>query len=190
MEPDQKIESIDEAFVYLRSGNAVNVDVHQTVAKLFIANCTNADQVELMLNGLEEGEYQIETFDFLLRPVALRTAPLGKPAEFRERCHRAACWRSPAGRQSHRIPHSEFSTIPITDIIRPAFPASARCEKKSCFSHAVQGPSVKIFSDSHPCIQELASTGLSQDRHIGNWPGSLWRLAFRKETCMSARTLL
>jgi hypothetical protein len=83
-QPDQKIESVDEAFVYLRSGNAVNVDVRETVAKLFIANCTNADQVALMLNGLEEGEYQIETFDFLLRPVALRTAPLGSRAEFRD----------------------------------------------------------------------------------------------------------
>ena len=83
-EPDQKIESVDEAFVYLRSGNAVNVDVHETVAKLFIANCTNADQVALMLNGLEEGEYQIETFDFILRPVALRTAHLASRGELRE----------------------------------------------------------------------------------------------------------
>ena len=84
VQPDQKIESVDEAFVYLRSGNAVNVDVRETVAKLFVANCTNADQVNLRLNGLEEGEYQIETFDFLLRPVALRTAPLGSRAEFRD----------------------------------------------------------------------------------------------------------
>ena len=84
VKPDQKIESVDEAFVYLRSGNAVSVDVRETVAKLFITNCTSADQVNLMLNGLEEGDYQIETFDFLLRPVALRTAPLGSRAEFRE----------------------------------------------------------------------------------------------------------
>jgi hypothetical protein len=84
VEPDQKIESIDEAFVYLRSGNAVNMDVHQTVAKLFIANCTNADQVKLTLNGLEEGEYQIETFDFIMRPVALRTAHLSSAAELHD----------------------------------------------------------------------------------------------------------
>ena len=58
--------------------------VRETVTKLFIANCTNSDQVELTLNGLEEGEYQIEIFDHLLRPVALRTAPLGSRAEFRD----------------------------------------------------------------------------------------------------------
>jgi hypothetical protein len=56
----------------------------QAVAKLFIANCTNADQVELMLNGLEQGDYQIETFDFMLQPVALRTSHLASRAELRD----------------------------------------------------------------------------------------------------------
>jgi hypothetical protein len=80
---DQKIESVDEAFVYLRSGKAANVEVRETVAKLFIANCTNSDQVELMLNGVQEGEYQIEAFNFLLQPVALRTVHLASRAEIR-----------------------------------------------------------------------------------------------------------
>jgi len=84
VEPDQKIESADEAFVYLRSGKSANVDVRATVTKLFIANCTNSDHVELMLNGLEEGEYQIEAFNFLLQPVALRTAHLASRAEIRD----------------------------------------------------------------------------------------------------------
>jgi hypothetical protein len=51
---------------------------------LFITNCTNADQIELMLNGLKEGEYQIETLDFLLRPVAFRIAHLASRAELRD----------------------------------------------------------------------------------------------------------
>ena len=84
VKPDQKIESVDEAFVYLRSGKAVGVDVHEEVARLFVANCTNADQVELILNGLNEGDYQIETFDFMLRPVALRVAHLTSRAELRD----------------------------------------------------------------------------------------------------------
>jgi len=84
VEPDQKIESVDEAFVYLRSGKPANVELHETVAKLFIANCTNSDQVELTVNGLQEGEYQIEAFNFLLQPVALRTAHLASRAEIRE----------------------------------------------------------------------------------------------------------
>jgi len=84
VEPDQKIESADEAFVHLRSGKTANVDVRETVAMLFIANRTNSDQVELMLNGLEEGEYQIEALNFLLQPVALRTARLASRAEIRD----------------------------------------------------------------------------------------------------------
>ena len=84
VEPDQKIESIDEAFVYLRSGKTIRVDVRDTVTSLFIANCTNSDQVELMLSGLDEAEYRIEVFDQLLQPVSLRTASMGSRAEFRE----------------------------------------------------------------------------------------------------------
>ena len=76
VEPDQKIESPNEAFVYLRSGKTVDVDVRETVTQLFIANCTNSDHVELKLNGLAEGEYQIEVFNFLLQPVGLRTTRL------------------------------------------------------------------------------------------------------------------
>jgi hypothetical protein len=70
--------------VYLRTGKTANVGVRETVTKLFIANCTNSDQVELMLNGLEEGEYQFEAFNFLLQPVALRTTYLASRAEIRE----------------------------------------------------------------------------------------------------------
>ena len=81
VEPDQKIESVDEAFVYLRSGRTANVQVRETVRQLFIANCTTSDQVQIVLNGLEQGEYQIETFDFRLRPVALRTTRLSNRAE-------------------------------------------------------------------------------------------------------------
>ena len=84
VEPDQKIESVDEGFVYLRSGKTANVDVRATVTRLFIANCTNSDQVELTLNGLQEGEYQIEALNFLLQPVALRTAYLASRTEIRE----------------------------------------------------------------------------------------------------------
>ena len=84
VEPDQKIESVDEAFVYLRSGRTVNVQVRETVRQLFIANCTTSDQVQMVLNGLEEGEYQIETFDFRLQPVALRIARLSNRAEIRD----------------------------------------------------------------------------------------------------------
>ena len=84
VEPDQKIESADEAFVYLRSGRTANVQVRETVTRLFIANCTTSDQVQMVLNGLVEGEYQIETFDFRLQPVALRTAHLSNRAEIRD----------------------------------------------------------------------------------------------------------
>ena len=60
------------------------MQVRETVTGLFIANCTTSAQVQTMLNGLEEGEYQIETFDFRLQPVALRTAHLSSRAEIRD----------------------------------------------------------------------------------------------------------
>jgi len=84
VQPDQKIESADEAFVYLRSGNAINVDVGETVGKVFVANCTNSDRVELILNGLKAGRYQIEALNFLLQPVTVRTADLSTRAEIRD----------------------------------------------------------------------------------------------------------
>ena len=37
-----------------------------------------------MLDGLEQGEYQIEAFNFLLQPVALRIAHLAGRAEIRD----------------------------------------------------------------------------------------------------------
>ncbi|MCI0622959.1 MAG: hypothetical protein L0387_15095 [Acidobacteria bacterium] len=84
VEPDQKIESAEEAFVYLRSGKTSNVAVGETLTRVFIANCTNSDQLELMLNGLKEGEYRIESLNFLLQRVALRTAHLTNRAELLE----------------------------------------------------------------------------------------------------------
>jgi hypothetical protein len=61
-----------------------NLQVRETVTGLFIANCTTSDQVQMVLGGLQEGEYQIETFDFRLQPVGLRTAYLSSRAEIRD----------------------------------------------------------------------------------------------------------
>ncbi|MBM3803463.1 MAG: hypothetical protein FJW26_14275 [Acidimicrobiia bacterium] len=83
VEPDQKIESESELFVYLRSGKTSEVNVRNTVSKVYVANCTNSDKIELTLHGLMAGEYRIETLSYLLQPVAQQTTRFSNQAEIR-----------------------------------------------------------------------------------------------------------
>ncbi len=176
VEPDQKIESVDEAFVYLRSGRAVNVHVRETVTKLFIANCTNVRPSQMVLNGLEEGEYQIETFDFRCDLWLSEQLRLSSRAEFATQCHKVDCWRSPAGRKSefrnHRSPtsrprsrphHQQFQSP--TSFAR--LPRVCAMREETVLLTCRAGPIGENLLRSHPCIQELASAGLSQIDTLG-----------------------
>src|SRR3989442_15641891 len=49
--PDQKIESQDKVFIYLRYGKPPVVDIDGAPATIYLANCTDADMISIRLRG-------------------------------------------------------------------------------------------------------------------------------------------
>ncbi|MGH9961734.1 MAG: hypothetical protein ACREBC_32165, partial [Pyrinomonadaceae bacterium] len=84
VEPDQKIESPQEAFIYLRSGHTLEVNLDGRPNTMFLANCTEADSIQLSLNGLEEGEYELELLDPYLKTLGARILRLANRATIAE----------------------------------------------------------------------------------------------------------
>jgi len=73
VEPDQKIESDSEVFVYLRSGKTANIPVGSGLSAVYLANCTEHDSVYLTLDGMEAGNYQIDALDSRLEVIYSHT---------------------------------------------------------------------------------------------------------------------
>ncbi|MBI2820913.1 MAG: hypothetical protein HYX74_01690 [Acidobacteria bacterium] len=77
--PDQKIESPEKAFIYLRYNNPIEVPVDRP-AEIYIANCTNSNRIAVSLEGLEPGRYRVQVLDIYLRPISGWTASLESKA--------------------------------------------------------------------------------------------------------------
>jgi hypothetical protein len=67
--PDQKIESSNQAFVYLRYG-ATSTLFFRGVSSVFIANSTDTSNLRLELRGLVTGRYLVTVRDIYLRSVS------------------------------------------------------------------------------------------------------------------------
>ncbi|MBI4457316.1 MAG: hypothetical protein HY644_15665 [Acidobacteria bacterium] len=81
--PDQKIQSLEKAFIYLRSGTRSQVSV-DAASQIFITNCTDSNNISIVLQDLEEGSYGIQVLDIYLRPISERTRSLDREAEIKE----------------------------------------------------------------------------------------------------------
>ncbi len=87
--PDQKIESQDKAFIYLRSGDPSIVDIDGTPRTIYIANCTDADGISITLRGSLEGRYQLTILDRYLRPISKNTMLLDSESNISQRVPQA-----------------------------------------------------------------------------------------------------
>ncbi|HEV8131906.1 MAG TPA: hypothetical protein VGQ81_11695 [Acidobacteriota bacterium] len=82
--PDQKIESPDKAFIYLRSGNNSVLDIEGRPRFIYLANCTDDDFLTITLRGALEGSYQLQVLDSYLRPISSKKIQLGSETAISE----------------------------------------------------------------------------------------------------------
>jgi hypothetical protein len=78
--PNHKIQSSDTAFVYLRNvQNSSEVPLGQYPGTVFLVNCTDRDSLDLMLTGLDAGQYILQVLSRFIRPISIQQVSLDNP---------------------------------------------------------------------------------------------------------------
>lgn len=75
--PDQKIESPQKAFIYLRSSVPAEVDLTGAPREIYVSNCTDRDAIHLTLRNSPDADFRLEVLNVYLKPIARRTLRLG-----------------------------------------------------------------------------------------------------------------
>lgn len=79
--PNHKIESAESAFVYLRNlENTSEVPLANYPKAIFLVNCTEQDAVDVLLQGVDTGDYTLQVLNHFLRPIVIYQISLDNPA--------------------------------------------------------------------------------------------------------------